>query len=136
MENEPTKLDRILQAMQPEDRERAVNLLQLFREKKEEWESKMEKEEALSENHKIVLKEREEQLKQPIDWELEIARQKLNAKDHASHSEYLAELQELEKVAAFKKDYLEKVQEARREQMKHPLDLERALRQLRENSKD
>jgi len=45
MENEPTKLDRILQAMDPEDRERAVKLLQLFLEKKKEWESMKEQKE-------------------------------------------------------------------------------------------
>lgn len=57
---------------------------------------------AQQKNLELVKKEREYQMKNPEDLETLIARQRLNAMDHADHSEYLRKIEELEK-AAFKR---------------------------------
>ena len=84
MEENPTKLENILLAMPPEDFERALHILKLVKEQK----AKM-----MDKNYVGARKTIEEQRKHPIDLEF----QNLNAKDHANHSEYLQQIQELQK---------------------------------------
>ena len=53
--------------------------------------------EAVKRNYEGAMKTLEEQRKHPLDLEYAVALQKINAKDHANRSEYLKELQELQK---------------------------------------